>query len=261
MPPILSPRAPEAMLRSYASNHRTAKCAQWGHALLFNSLTFAVFFAIVLGLHNLPLPWRTKKINLLIASYIFYAAWSPPFVILLWISTAVDWKVASWISATRTRSGRRLILALSLAANLGFLGYFKYGIFFMENFAQILRTLGVAYVPPTWDIVLPVGISFYTFQSIAYSLDVYLRRARPTKHFLDFALFVTFFPHLVAGPIVRPTLLIPQFQTPRRASAEQLIWGLALMTLGLFEKVVLADGFLSPVVDAVQKSPHNLAAL
>jgi len=145
MPPILAPRAPEAMLRSYASNHRTAKCAQWWHALLFNSLTFAVFFAIVLGLHNLALPWRTKKINLLIASYIFYAAWSPPFVILLWISTAVDWKVASWISAARTRSGRRLILALSLAANLGFLGYFKYGIFIMENFAQILRMFACAW--------------------------------------------------------------------------------------------------------------------
>jgi alginate O-acetyltransferase complex protein AlgI len=229
--------------------------------LLFNSLTFAVFFAVVLVLHNLPLPWTARKVNLLLASYLFYAAWSPPFVLLLWISTAVDWKVASWISAAQRPRHRRLILALSLLANLGFLGYFKYGAFLMENFALLMRALGITYAPPKWDIVLPVGISFYTFQSIAYSLDVYLRRAEPTKKFLDFALFVTFFPHLVAGPIVRPTLLIPQFQTPRRATSGQLLWGLALMTLGLFEKVVLADGFLAPVVDVVHKSPRDLAVL
>src|SRR5262249_18847750 len=156
-------------------------------------------------------------LNLLVASYLFYAAWNPPFVILLWISTAVDWKVASWIGRTQRSSGRRLILAVSLIANLGLLGYFKYGTFLTENLSLLLRALGVAYSPPKWDIVLPVGISFYTFQSIAYSLDVYLRRAEPTQSFLDFALFVTFFPHLVAGPIVRPTVLIPQFETPRRA--------------------------------------------
>ncbi|MFL6600107.1 MAG: MBOAT family O-acyltransferase [Steroidobacteraceae bacterium] len=229
--------------------------------MLFNSLTFAVFFVVVLGLHNLPLPWTAKKINLLLASYLFYAAWSPPFVILLWISTAVDWKVASWIRAARAPRDRKLILTLSLIANLGLLGYFKYGAFLMENFALALRAVGVAYTPPSWNIVLPVGISFYTFQSIAYSLDVYLRRAEPTNSCLDFALFVTFFPHLVAGPIVRPTLLLPQFQTPRRATSSQLIWGLALMTLGLFEKVVLADGFLAPIADAVHKWPRELALL
>jgi alginate O-acetyltransferase complex protein AlgI len=109
--------------------------------------------------------------------------------------------------------------------------------------------------------VLPVGISFYTFQSIAYSLDIYLRRAEPTRSLLDFALFVTFFPHLVAGPIVRPTLLIPQFEQPRRASREQLIWGLWLMTFGLFEKVVLADGFLAPAADATYRSTRDLTLL
>jgi alginate O-acetyltransferase complex protein AlgI len=230
-------------------------------AMLFNSLTFAVFFAAVLVLHNLPLPWRIKKLNLLVASYLFYAAWSPPFVLLLWISTAVDWKVAAWISAAKDPRKRKRILALSLVANLGFLGYFKYGTFLMDNFALAARAIGIDYVPPRWDVVLPVGISFYTFQSIAYSLDVYLNRAQPTRRFLDFALFVTFFPHLVAGPIVRPTLLIPQFEHPRRATREQLIWGLAMMTLGLFEKVVLADGFLAPVADAVHRSPHELSSL
>lgn len=229
--------------------------------MLFNSLTFAVFFAVVLCLHSLPLPWHVRKLNLLVASYIFYAAWSPPFVILLWISTVVDWKVAGWISTAPSQARRRLVLCLSLIANLGFLGYFKYGDFLLENFTHAIHALGVLYTPPKWDITLPVGISFYTFQSIAYSLDVYLRRARPTASLLDFALFVTFFPHLVAGPIVRPATLIPQFATPRRASRDQLIWGLALMTLGLFEKVVLADGFLAPVADTVHASPHGLAAL
>jgi len=229
--------------------------------MLFNSLTFAVFFAAVLGLHNLPLPWHMKKIHLLVASYLFYAAWSPPFVLLLWISTAVDWKVAAWINATQDPRKRKHILALSLVANLGFLGYFKYGTFLVQNFALALHAIGIDYAPPKWDIVLPVGISFYTFQSIAYSLDVYLKRAEPTHRFLDFALFVTFFPHLVAGPIVRPTLLIPQFEQPRRASSDQVIWGLGLMTLGLFEKVVLADGFLAPVVNAVHGSTHELDTL
>ena len=229
--------------------------------MLFNSMTFAVFFAAVLGLHTLPLPWHVKKINLLLASYLFYAAWSPPFVLLLWISTAVDWKVAAWISATQEPRKRKAILTLSLLANLGFLGYFKYGPFLVDNFALAARAIGIDYEPPRWDLVLPVGISFYTFQSIAYSLDVYLKRAQPTRRFLDFALFVTFFPHLVAGPIVRPTLLIPQFEEPRRATREHLIWGLAMMTLGLFEKVVLADGLLAPVVDAVHKAPHDIGTL
>jgi alginate O-acetyltransferase complex protein AlgI len=229
--------------------------------VLFNSLTFAVFFAAVLLLHNLPLSWTVRKLNLLIASYLFYAAWNPPFVILLWVSTAVDWKVADWISRTERPSRRRLILALSLAANLGFLGFFKYGAFLTENFVLLARALGIAYAPPAWDIVLPVGISFYTFQSIAYSLDIYLRRAEPTRSLLDFALFVTFFPHLVAGPIVRPTLLIPQFERPRRASGEQMIWGLWLMTFGLFEKVVLADGFLAPAADATYRSTRDLTML
>jgi D-alanyl-lipoteichoic acid acyltransferase DltB (MBOAT superfamily) len=229
--------------------------------VLFNSLTFAVFFAIVLGLHNLPMPWRLKKVNLLVASYLFYAAWSPPFVFLLWISTAVDWKVAGWINAASSQGRRKLILVMSLIANLGFLGYFKYGAFLLENFATAVHAVGILYVPPKSDIALPVGISFYTFQSISYSLDVYLRRAEPAKSLLDFALFVTFFPHLVAGPIVRPTILIPQFETPRCASRDQFVWGLALMTLGLFEKVVLADGFLAPVADVVHASSHHLATL
>ena len=219
--------------------------------MTFNSLTFVVFFGLVLALHALPFPWRVKKINLLIASYIFYGAWNPPFVVLLWISTVLDWYVGKWLDREERPARRRWLLLLSVAGNLGILGYFKYGEFLLENWQAAMEMIGVAWVPPEWDIILPVGISFYTFQTMAYSLDVYLRRERPAKSFLDFALFVTFFPQLVAGPIVRPADLVPQFAVPRRATAAQLGWGLWLMSLGLFQKVVVADTLLAPSADTV----------
>jgi alginate O-acetyltransferase complex protein AlgI len=229
--------------------------------LVFNSLTFVVFFAIVLALHRLPFSWTTKKLNLLVASYVFYAAWNPPFVILLWISTMIDWVVARRVFEANGRGRRRAWLLVSLAANLGFLGFFKYGEFLLGNWQMLMAAAGVAYVPPAWDIVLPVGISFYTFQTMAYTLDVYLGRTKPLGSFLDFSLFVTFFPQLVAGPIVRPTQLVPQFAAPRQATRDQLMWGLLLMVLGLFMKVVLADGGLASAADAVfaAKDPVGFA--
>ena len=229
--------------------------------MLFNSLTFVAFFAIVLALHNAPLPWRVKKFNLLIASYIFYGAWSPPFVVLLWFSTALDWYAARAIYNTESLGRRRALLMVSLAGNLGLLGYFKYGGFLVQNFATAAGAYGVQYAPPQWDIVLPVGISFYTFQTLSYTLDVYLRRSKPADSFLDFALFVTFFPQLVAGPIVRPTDLIPQFARPVVATGRQLGWGLMLMVVGIFQKVVLADGVLAPVADKVFGAKELLAPL
>ncbi|MBK8069085.1 MAG: MBOAT family protein [Rhodanobacteraceae bacterium] len=231
--------------------------------MLFNSLTFIAFFAIVLFLHRLPLAWSVKKFNLLIASYLFYAAWNPPFVVLLWLSTMVDWWAARRIDESDTQARRRAWLMLSLTANLGLLGYFKYGGFLLQNWAALMAGFGIEWQAPAWDIILPVGISFYTFQTLSYTLDVYLRRAKPATSLLDFSLFVTFFPQLVAGPIVRPTDLMPQFAAPRTASAQQVTWGLMLMTLGLFEKIVLADGLLAPVVDAVygsEKAPLMLDA-
>ncbi len=219
--------------------------------MVFNSLTFVVFFAGVLALHSMPLRWTTRKINLLIASYIFYTAWNPPFVILLWISTVVDWYAAQGMVKARRETARHAWMVLSVVANLGMLGYFKYGQFLLDNFTALMAALGVAWQPPHSDIVLPVGISFYTFATMAYTLDVYLRRAQPARNFLDYALFVTFFPHLVAGPIMRPTELVPQFEQPRRASADQLRFGLALMTLGLFNKIVLADSLLAPIAEKV----------
>ena len=140
---------------------------------------------------------------------------------------------------------------VSLAVNLGFLAFFKYGEFLLENWQALLASVGVVHQPPAWDIVLPVGISFYTFQTMAYTLDVYLGRSRPLTSFLDFSLFVTFFPQLVAGPIVGPGQLVPQFATPKQATRDQMLWGLGLMTLGLFQKVVIADGGLAASADAV----------
>src|SRR5580693_3227508 len=219
--------------------------------MVFNSLTFIVFFACVLGLHSLPLPWTTKKLNLLIASYLFYSAWNPPFVILLWVSTVVDWYAAQGLVRARRAGTRHAWMLLSVIANLGMLGFFKYGQFLLDTFTALMSAIGVAYHPAHYDIVLPVGISFYTFATMSYTLDVYLRRAEPARNLLDYALFVTFFPHLVAGPIMRPTELVPQFEHERRATAHQVGFGLALMTLGLFQKVVLADGFLGPIVERV----------
>ncbi|MHC4180894.1 MAG: MBOAT family O-acyltransferase, partial [Planctomycetota bacterium] len=140
---------------------------------------------------------------------------------------------------------------LSLITNLGLLGFFKYGGFLLENFVVLLNTAGIQYEPALPDIVLPVGISFYTFQTLSYTLDVYRGKTRPWMSFLDFALFVTFFPQLVAGPIIRSGDFLPQCIEPRRATGRQLSWGLTLLVLGLFEKIVVADGLLAPISDKV----------
>ena len=231
--------------------------------MIFNSLTFLAFFAVVLTVYWLPFAWTAKKIFLLIASYLFYAAWNPPFVILLWISTIVDWVAAQQLVRAENQWLRRTWMLISVVVNLGMLGYFKYGEFLLDSFTALAAHFGLHYVPPHYDIVLPVGISFYTFATLSYTLDVYLRRAAPARNFLDYALFVTFFPHLVAGPIMRPTELVPQFAHPRKLNPERLAFGLSLMILGLFQKVVLADGFLAPAVEKVydaDKAPMALDA-
>jgi D-alanyl-lipoteichoic acid acyltransferase DltB (MBOAT superfamily) len=218
--------------------------------VLFNSLVFVAFLAVCLVLYASPLSWRVRKGVLLVASYLFYAAWNPPFVALLAVSTLVDWHLAKRMPAAPA-GRRRALLITSLIVNLGLLGYFKYGGFLLENFQRLVAAAGIDYRPPDWDIVLPVGISFYTFQTLSYTLDVYRGRLEPWKSSLDFGLFVSFFPQLVAGPIVRAADFLPQCTEPRRVSADQLGWGTALLTLGLFEKVILADTFLAPVADRV----------
>ncbi|HEX6333951.1 MAG TPA: MBOAT family O-acyltransferase [Flavisolibacter sp.] len=219
--------------------------------MLFNSYTFILFFVVVLILHNMRFPWKMKKVNLLLASYLFYAVWNPPFVILLWISTLVDFVVGKKLFHEENRTRRKVLLVISLAVNLGMLGFFKYGAFLMENFVLLMSAIGIEYQAAPPDIILPVGISFYTFQTLSYTLDMYRKQGQPESSLLDFSLFVTFFPQLVAGPIVRPGQLIPQFKTPHRATSEQFMHGLFLLTLGLFMKVVLADIMLSKSADTV----------
>jgi alginate O-acetyltransferase complex protein AlgI len=219
--------------------------------MVFNSLTFLLFFGLVLVFSRLRISWTRKKIGLVCFSYLFYAAWNPPFVILLWISTLIDWIAGNRIWASRGSFQRRFYLILSLAVNLGLLGFFKYGNFLLDNFIAGLGWFNIAYQPLRPDIVLPVGISFYTFQSMSYTIDIYRGRMKPWGSFIDFALYVTFFPQLVAGPIVRSENFLPQCITPKTGSARQILWGGGLLVTGLFEKVFLADTLLAPVSDAV----------
>ena len=219
--------------------------------MVFNSYTFIVFFMLMLVLHNLPLPWKVKKINLLLASYIFYAAWNPPFILLLWLSTVVDYFVGRALYTQENKHKKKLLLVISLIGNLGMLCFFKYGGFLLENFTHLVNLVGIDFHPAKPNIILPAGISFYTFTTLCYTIDMYKRKSKPVKSLLDFSLFVTFFPHLVAGPIVRPPQLVPQFESPRKANRQQLMQGLLLITLGLFMKVVMADSMLAESANKV----------
>ena len=229
--------------------------------MVFNSYIFIAFFIVVLILHNLPFSWKVKKINLLIASYIFYAAWNPPFILLLWLSTVVDYFVGRALYHQNNIHKRKLLLVVSLFGNLGMLCFFKYGNFALDNFVALTNSLGINFHPARPSIILPAGISFYTFTTLCYTIDMYKKKSEPVKKFLDFALFVTFFPHLVAGPIVRPPQLVPQFENPHKATRKQFMEGLFLLSLGLFMKVVLADSMLSASANAVFNSTDKLPAL
>lgn len=229
--------------------------------MLFNSFSFILFFAIMLALHYLPLKWKVKKINLLIASYIFYAAWNPPFILLLWLSTVVDFFVGKALYNEENKAKRKLLLVISLIGNLGMLCFFKYGTFLLENFVTIVNAIGIEYQPAKPNIILPAGISFYTFTTLCYTIDMYKRESKPVSNLLDFSLFVTFFPHLVAGPIVRPPQLVPQFETPKQATRLQFMQGLFLLSLGLFMKVVMADTLLAGPSDSVFNFANALLPL
>lgn len=218
--------------------------------MLFNSFTFFVFFACVFVIARAIPNWKIRKGFFLIISYGFYAAWNPPFVALLWISTTADWFLAKRIHKATARA-RSIPFVLSLLVNLGILGYFKYGTFILDNFVFFIQTLGIDYTPAKPDIVLPIGISFYTFRSISYTFDVFRRKAAPWHSFLDYALYVSFFPQLLAGPISRSTHFLPQCEEPKSGSIHQVGWGLTLFVIGLFNKVVVADTLMVPIVKSV----------
>lgn len=228
--------------------------------MVFNSLTFLLFFVVVFALHRLIAGAAGKKRLLLVASYAFYSAWSPPYVLLLLFSTLVDWWLARCIGRTAGPRRRRALLVGSLACNLVLLGYFKYGTFLLLNFAALLSAFGIDYRPADPGIILPIGISFYTFASLSYTIDVYRGEVRSDWKFADYALFVSFFPHLVAGPILRARSLLPQIASPRAPDRNAIGWGLALLCFGLFCKTVMADAIFAPVVDTAFAAPEKFGA-
>ena len=216
--------------------------------MLFNSFEFVIFLPVVLVLYW-TLPRRFQNLLLLVASYVFYAAWDWRFVGLLWLSTVVDYLVGRTLGATEETSRRRRLLTISLVVNLGILASFKYFNFFVDSAAALLEQFGLSANVPTLRIILPVGISFYTFQTLAYTIDVYRRKAEVEYNPITFALYVAYFPQLVAGPIERAQRLIPQLREPRsRIRRDQVRSGLFLIALGLFKKVAIADA-LAPYVD------------
>lgn len=219
--------------------------------MLFNSFTFFIFFVVVLVVTRLTTSWKFRKAFLLVVSYIFYGAWNPPFVLLLLFSTVLDWFTGKFIYKSTNQNTRRFVLGISLLGNLGLLAYFKYGGFVLENLNVLLSAFNVQMHFAEPSIILPVGISFYTFQTLTYTFDIYKRELRPSLSFLDYALYVTFFPQLVAGPILRASDFLPQCVESRVGSGRQIGWGLMMMVIGLFAKVVVADTLMAPVVEAV----------
>jgi D-alanyl-lipoteichoic acid acyltransferase DltB (MBOAT superfamily) len=208
--------------------------------MLFNTLDFWVFFAVVFLVYLL-LERRAQNVFLLLASYFFYACWSVRFLLLLLLSNAIDWVLGRAIWKSRDQPRAKHLVALSVTLNLLFLGCFKYCNFFVDSLNALLASLGLPAAPFHFDLVLPVGISFYTFQSMSYIVDVYRGDVTPAENPVDFALFVAFFPHMVAGPIMHSNVLLPQMQTPRRVRWEAVMSGFHLAMWGLFKKVLIAD--------------------
>ena len=222
--------------------------------MLFNSVTFVVFYVVVFTLYWLLRARLPQNVLLLAASWIFYGAWSWKFLLLLIASSVLDYGCGLLIERASSVRQKRLVLVVSVAANLTFLATFKYLGFFVTEFAALLEQLGFAASAPVLNIVLPVGISFYTFQTIGYIVDVYRGKVPAARSFLDYALYVAFFPQLVAGPIERAGHLLPQFKKARVWSTPAFESGLQLAVWGLFKKIVIADN-LAPYVDAVYANP------
>lgn len=211
--------------------------------MLFNSFDFAVFLPVVFFLYWFVTNKNLKLQNLLIvfASYVFYGWWDYRFLSLIIFSSLVDYTIGRALGKTDNQNRRKFLLWCSILVNLGFLGFFKYYNFFLENFRSAFSFFGHEFDGYTLNIILPVGISFYTFQTLSYTIDVYKRQLEPTKDIVAFLAFVSFFPQLVAGPIERATNLLPQFYDKRSFSYRNAVNGTRQILWGLFKKVVIAD--------------------
>ncbi|MCL4112432.1 UNVERIFIED_CONTAM: hypothetical protein GTU68_046958 [Idotea baltica] len=222
--------------------------------MLFNSLDFAIFLPIVFILYWFVTNRSLNLQNLLIvvASYLFYGWWDYRFLALILFSTLVDYFIGLNLSNSTNDSKRKLFLWTSIIANIGLLMFFKYCNFFIESFTTAFTFFGADITSNTLNIILPVGISFYTFQTLSYTIDVYRGKLEPTHSFIQFAAFVSFFPQLVAGPIERAKNLLPQFNKKRRFESDFVIGGMHLIIWGLFKKVVVADNcafFVNQIFD------------
>ncbi len=234
--------------------------------MFFNSFDYAIFlFACTSFYYALQIAGHHRIQNrmLLLASYAFYAAWDWRFCFLIALSTVVDYWVALAMHRSADPRQRRSLVGLSLAVNLGLLGYFKYADFFAASLAELVQHVGISLPSLALDVVLPVGISFYTFQTLSYTIDVYRKQIEPTDAFFDFALFVAFFPQLVAGPIERASRLLPQILGPREHSWQRFNSGGWLIFWGIFKKVVIADnlGRLVDMVFASSSTPTSAEML
>lgn len=211
--------------------------------MLFNSIDFAIFLPIVFVAYWFLTNKSLRSQNLLIvaASYLFYGWWDWTFLLLILLSTVVDFTIGLKLKKEKSPLYRRVYLWTSIAVNLGLLGVFKYYNFFIDNFIQAFTLIGVEFSVSSLDLILPVGISFYSFQTLSYTIDVYNKKLNPTTDFVSFAAFVSFFPQLVAGPIERATNLIPQFLSNRKFSYPEASSGMRQILWGLFKKVVIAD--------------------
>lgn len=222
--------------------------------MIFTSFEFIAFFAAVMVL-RLTLPsLQAEKWLLLVASYIFYGSWNPAYLLLLVGVSLLDYLVGRGLAKTEGVTRRRWLLAVSIAGNLGLIAYFKYTNFFLDNVEAGLHALGFSVDCPNYSILLPVGVSFFTFQSMSYTIDVYRGHLHPCRNLRDFLLFVSFFPQLVAGPIVRAADYLPQLHKRMRATLEEFESGLALFGLGVIKKAVISDQ-ISAHVDEIFAAP------
>lgn len=225
--------------------------------MLFNSYIFWAFFVVVFLLYR-QLPHRGQNYMLLAASYVFYGYWDWRFLSLMLFSTVIDYTAAILTVGTQSRLRRKSVLMVSIVVQLTLLGLFKYYGFFSQQLASLFGFLGIPVYVPVLKFLLPVGISFYTFQTMSYMIDVYRGEYPAERNFTNFALFVSFFPHLVAGPLVRATKLLPQIATPRVRRPDDFREGLYYIAIGLFKKVFIGDNLATIANSIFQANPHGL---
>ena len=226
--------------------------------MLFNSIIFLTFIVIVFLVYP-RLRLRQQNLFLLVASYVFYGWWDWRFSILLLTSTVVDFWVGQGLQATESPKHRKYLLFISIAVNLGILGFFKYFNFFIESAATVLAAIGFDPHMPVLKVILPIGISFYTFRTLTYTIDIYRGKLSPTGSFVDYALFTSFFPQILAGPIERAANLLPQISAPRQVTRAKVLTGLNLILIGYFKKVAIADT-LAPIVGKIFDTPEAMSS-